>query len=246
MWEPFGGPESVKVPDAEGGLIFALKPIPIGCGGMRGVLLPGGKRGEEMVRYCVMRRERERCIVDELTIPATEFERLSGKGTAKKWRQSVRALDADFKFGDSVSKLLKSIGEVLGTKCVKREIEVFWPGDECFYYGTVEGFRPESGEHEVVYDDGNKEILQVAMQTVRWGAAPIVRKGSSAPRSQNAKSPPKPKPKTSWIQCDSCQKWRIVPQTYMDTLSDDAQWKCAMNPDSEKSQAGCDLKEDVE
>jgi hypothetical protein len=32
----------------------------------------------------------------------------------------------------------------------------------------------------------------------------------------------------------------------MDTLGDDDQWKCAMNPDSAKSQAACDLKEDVE
>lgn len=58
-----------------------------------------------------------------------------------------------------MSKFFKFIGEVLGIKCVKCEIEVFWFGDECFYYGIVEGFRLEFGEYEVVYDDGNKEIL---------------------------------------------------------------------------------------
>jgi hypothetical protein len=36
---------------ALGGIAYALPPIPVGCGGMRGVLLPGGKRGEELVRY---------------------------------------------------------------------------------------------------------------------------------------------------------------------------------------------------
>ena len=254
MWEPYSGPECVKKPDADGGLIFALKPIPIGCGGMRGVLLPGGKRGEEMVRYCLMRRERERCIVDELTIPATEFERLSGKGTAKKWRQSVRVVDPDHSLGESVSKVLKQVGEALGKDVVKREIEVFWPGDECFYYGTVMGFRPESGEHEVVYDDGNKEILQIPMQTVRWGPAPTVRKGSAAPRPMSkaakpaakpAASPPK-KAKTSWIQCDDCQKWRIVPQAYTDSLGDDDPWRCSMNPDPAKSAAACEAPEDQE
>ena len=121
---------------------------------------------------------------------ATEFERLSGKGTAKKWRQSVRVVDPDHSLGESVSKVLKQVGEALGKDVVKREIEVFWPGDECFYHGTVMGFRPESGEHEVVYDDGNKEILQIPMQTVRWGPAPTVRKGSAAPRPMSKAANP--------------------------------------------------------
>lgn len=199
-----------------------------------------------MVRYCLMRRERERCVVDELTIPATEFERLSGKGTAKKWRQSVRVVDPDYKLGDSVSKLLKAVGEVLGSTVVGRELEVFWPGDECFYYGTVEGFRLESGEHEVMYDDGNKEILQIAMQTVRWSPTATVRKTSASTGAKPVAAKPKEKPKTSWIQCDSCEKWRIVPQTYMDTLGEDDQWKCTMNPDAAKSARGCDAPEDKE
>lgn len=49
MWELFGGFELVKVLDVEGGFIFVLKSIFIGCGGMRGVLFSGGKCGEEMV-----------------------------------------------------------------------------------------------------------------------------------------------------------------------------------------------------
>lgn len=256
MWEPFTG--DVQLPDAEGGLVFAIKPIPVGCGGMRGVLLPGGKRGEEMVRYCLMRRERGRCVVEELTVPATEFERLSGKGTAKKWRQSVRLVNEAYDLTDTVSKMFKDVGEKLGKKCVKREIEVFWPGDECFYYGTVEGFRPESGEHEIAYDDGNREILQIAMQTVRWGPAPTVRKGvtKKAANSPKAKTPKPnaatqkkaatPKEKTSWIQCDKCQKWRIVPQSYMGQLGDDDAWKCEMNPNAAKAAVACRAPEDTE
>ena len=248
VWEPFTG--DVKLPEPDGGLIFALKPIPIGCGGMRGVLLPGGKRGEEMVRYAAMRRERERCTVDEITVPATDFERSAGKGTAKKWRQSIRFIGPDYKMGDNVGKLMKQIGETLGASCMNRDIEIFWPSDESFYYGTVTGFRPDTGEHEIVYDDGSKEILQIAMQTVRWAAAPIVRRGGAPvpkPKAKIAASPaPKTKPKTSWIQCDACEKWRIVPQTYMDTLGDDDSWKCAMNPDAAASAEGCARKEDKE
>jgi hypothetical protein len=133
---------------------------------------------------------------------------------------------------------------------MNRDIEIFWPSDESFYYGTVTGFRPDTGEHEIVYDDGSKEILQIAMQTVRWAAAPIVRRGGAPvpkPKAKIAASPaPKTKPKTSWIQCDACEKWRIVPQTYMDTLGDDDSWKCAMNPDAAASAEGCARKEDKE
>ena len=81
-----------------------------------------------------------------------------------------------------------------------------------------------------------------------------MRKGSAAPRPMSkaanpaakpAASPPK-KAKTSWIQCDDCQKWRIVPQAYTDSLGDDDPWCCSMNPDPAKSAAACEAPEDQE
>jgi len=106
-----------------------------------------------------------------------------------------------------------------------------------------------------VYDDGNREILQIAMQTVRWGPAPTVRKGVTKKAATPKAKTPKPnvtsgqktpKEKTSWIQCDKCQKWRIVPQSYMDQLGDDDAWKCEMNPDAAKSAVACQAPEDTE
>ena len=52
---------------------------------------------------------------------------------------------------------------------VGRLIEVFWPVQETFFNAVIESFRADTGEHEVVYDDGSRETLQLSMQTVRWG-----------------------------------------------------------------------------
>ena len=100
-------------PSDVGGMAYAMPPIPVGCGGMRGVLLPGGKRGEELVRFAAPLGQLSSSSVAaaaaaraagsssstasmssmaEFTVPATEFERLGGKGTAKKWRQSLRLI----------------------------------------------------------------------------------------------------------------------------------------------------------
>lgn len=38
--------------------------------------------------------------------------------------------------------------------------------------------------------------------------------------------------KETWVQCDSCQKWRRVPVEMAEALSDDDKWFCKMNPDS--------------
>jgi hypothetical protein len=65
------------------------------------------------------------------------------------------------------------------------------------------------------------------------------------PAAKPAALPPK-KAKTSWIQCDDCQKWRIVPQAYTDSLGDDDPWRCSMNPDPAKSAAACEAPEDQE
>ena len=44
------------------------------------------------VKFAAFRRESGdlKCRISEYTCPATEFERLGGKGSAKKWRQSLR------------------------------------------------------------------------------------------------------------------------------------------------------------
>ena len=170
-YEPFAG--LPQPPADEGGIAYAMPPIPVGCGGMRGLLLPGGKRGEELVRYAAPRAASTPNVVAEYTVPATEFERLGGKGTAKKWRQSLRLVTpAGHKLGETMGKWLRSLGNLAGDGSIGRHIEIFWPSDNAFYGGTIAAYKSETGEHEVYYDDGGKEVLQLSMQTVRWGPLP--------------------------------------------------------------------------
>jgi hypothetical protein len=170
-YEPFG-----TVPDPppdDGGMMMASPPLPVGCGGMRGALLPGGKRGEELVRYAAPRDPSTPGVMAEFTVPATEFERLGGKGTAKKWRQSLRLVAVgSYKLDQTMGKWLRTLGNLTGDASVGRHLEIFWPGDGAFYGGTVASYKTETGEHEVYYDDGGKETLQLSMQTVRWGPTP--------------------------------------------------------------------------
>ena len=44
---------------------------------------------------------------------------------------------------------------------VGQRLRVFWPDDDTFYAGTVTAFDERTGTHEVQYDDGNVEQLQL-------------------------------------------------------------------------------------
>ena len=84
-----------------------------------------------------------------------------------------------------------------------------------------------------------------ALRGPQAAAPPPTAEPAPSPAAKPAASPPK-KAKTSWIQCDDCQKWRIVPQAYTDSLGDDDPWRCSMNPDPAKSAAACEAPEDQE
>ena len=68
-----------------------------------------------------------------------------------------------------MGKWLKTIGAQTGADSIGRLVEVFWPVHETFFNAVIESFRADTGEHEVLYDDGSRETLQLSMQTVRWG-----------------------------------------------------------------------------
>ena len=158
---------------ANGGIAIAMPPVPVACGGMRGCLLPGGKRGEELVRYAAPRAEGTPGVLAEYVVPATEFERLGGKGTAKKWRQSLRLVaPGTHRQAETMGKWFRAYGSQTGDGSVGRHVEIFWPGDAAFYGGVIAAYKTETGEHELFYDDGGKETLQLSMQTVRWGPPP--------------------------------------------------------------------------
>ena len=169
-FEPVAGVPEVP---AGGGIAIAMPPVPVACGGMRGCLLPGGKRGEELVRYAAPRAAATPGVLAEFVVPATEFERLGGKGTAKKWRQSLRLVaPGTHRQAETMGKWFRAYGAQTGDGSVGRHVEIFWPGDAAFYGGVIAAYKAETGEHELFYDDGGKETLQLSMQTVRWGPPP--------------------------------------------------------------------------
>ena len=51
---------------------------------------------------------------------------------------------------------------------VGRRLMVWWPKDQAFYNGVIARFHSESGLHEVLYDDGDKELLRLASERLRW------------------------------------------------------------------------------
>ena len=259
-FEPVGGvPEG---PGPEGGIAYAMPPIPVACGGMRGCLLPGGKRGEELVRYAAPRSASTPGVMAEYTVPATEFERLGGKGTAKKWRQSLRLVaPGAYRQGETMGKWFRAFGSQTGDGSIGRHLEIFWPGDNAFYGGTISAYKTETGEHEVLYDDGGRETLQLSMQTVRWGPTPApgarerILKEAAALNAAAAANP-KSKKKggggggssagggvtEEWIACDVCGKWRKVPESVVAKLGKEDKWHCEQNPTP--GFASCDVPEE--
>jgi uncharacterized membrane protein YgcG len=125
------------------------------------------------VRYAAPRAAATPGVLAEYVVPATEFERLGGKGTAKKWRQSLRLVaPGTHRQAETMGKWFRAYGAQTGDLSVGRHVEIFWPGDAAFYGGVIAAYKTETGEHELFYDDGGKETLQLSMQTVRWGPPP--------------------------------------------------------------------------
>ncbi|CAI7834354.1 unnamed protein product, partial [Closterium sp. NIES-53] len=55
-----------------------------------------------------------------------------------------------------------------GARAVGRRVEVYWPDDAAWYAGMVAGYEEETGRHEVLYDDGETEMVVLAKEKVRW------------------------------------------------------------------------------
>lgn len=51
--------------------------------------------------------------------------------------------------------------EIIGTR-----IRVWWPLDKVFYEGAISAFDPEKKRHQIIYDDGEFEILNLRKE--RW------------------------------------------------------------------------------
>lgn len=82
---------------------------------------------------------------------------ISSKGSLKK--RKVR----------SISGLAKcsSDGTVLNNEeLVGSRIRVWWPLDKAFYEGVVQSYDPDKKKHEILYDDGDVEVLNLSKE--KW------------------------------------------------------------------------------
>lgn len=56
----------------------------------------------------------------------------------------------------------------LGARLLNKRLEIFWPADQAWYWGTVEKYDSATGKHTVLYDDETVEELVLADEKVRW------------------------------------------------------------------------------
>ncbi|KAI5067093.1 hypothetical protein GOP47_0017621 [Adiantum capillus-veneris] len=56
--------------------------------------------------------------------------------------------------------------ESFGKELLNKRVQVYWPMDKRFYQGTIRSFNPVKKLHEVIYDDGDKETLDLRKE--RW------------------------------------------------------------------------------
>ncbi|XP_039159428.1 uncharacterized protein LOC104423219 [Eucalyptus grandis] len=68
--------------------------------------------------------------------------------------------------GNDTSKGTSRESEVLADGLIGRRIKVWWPLDEMFYDGRIESYNHITKKHKVLYDDGDKEILNLEKE--RW------------------------------------------------------------------------------
>ena len=143
--------------------------VRVQCGDLCGSLVPGGKRGDEQVKYAEPGGDGSTFSI----VPATEFERLGGRGSTRKWRQSLRYV-GDLSVGTAehgvpVGRFLREIGGAWRDSVVGRAVEVSAADAiDRFYAAEVTGFKADSGEHEIMYADGNRDWIYLCLQTTRW------------------------------------------------------------------------------
>uniref|UniRef100_A0A0E0M117 DNA mismatch repair protein n=1 Tax=Oryza punctata TaxID=4537 RepID=A0A0E0M117_ORYPU len=56
-------------------------------------------------------------------------------------------------------------------EAVGRRLRVYWPLDDAWYEGKVEGYDVGSRRHRVMYDDGEEEEVDLASERYEWAAA---------------------------------------------------------------------------
>ena len=130
------------------------QPIEMTCNGHLGVLQTMGRA----------RGERVHDIDSDTIVGAGEFERMSGSGSSKKWKCSCRVRNADGSVGTNMLTHLVERGDEFGDDVIGRRVAIWWPTEELYYLGFVEGYNSANGEHTIKYDDNQVEDIMLFMQ----------------------------------------------------------------------------------
>lgn len=133
-------------------------PIAITCAGHVGMLQT----------MCKSRAERIHDVASDKIVGGGEFERMSGCGSSKKWRNSCRVLNPDDTPGITIGAHLVERGDEKGDDVIGRRIAVWWAIEQLFYLGNVEAYNVANGDHSIRYDDGQLEDVALCMQRVKW------------------------------------------------------------------------------
>ncbi|KAG0465265.1 hypothetical protein HPP92_019429 [Vanilla planifolia] len=105
--------------------------------------------------------------------------------TRRKWVKSSGNSVKNAKSEESPvcqSASLKS--ELSGEELVGSRIKVWWPLDKRFYEGIVHSYVPETGKHNILYDDGDVEIPMRQLFSTHLQRSPVVTEKSSKSNSQ--------------------------------------------------------------
>ena len=48
-----------------------------------------------------------------------------------------------------------------GVKAIGVRIEIYWPPEDIFYKGKITGFDPKACAHQIQYDNGDEETMEL-------------------------------------------------------------------------------------
>ncbi|CAL0333066.1 unnamed protein product [Lupinus luteus] len=123
------------------------------------------------------------------------------KSATKSIEDSEELPKANLKRKHTPGKENESGIKKYGENLVGTRVKVWWPDDDMFYKGVVEYFFPSKKMHQVTYDDGDIEILNLKSETweiITGGADSDMEEGADHPSPDApADISPKKKSKTS-------------------------------------------------
>jgi hypothetical protein len=96
---------------------------------------------------------------------ASQWEKHSGRGRSKKWKESTRVADGTDRttLGWIIDQSRALEMDHHGTLVGKR-VAVYFVRELAFYTGKVVAFRKDAAQHWIKYDDGDNEWLDLGME----------------------------------------------------------------------------------